>query len=77
MLGIIMLATGSVLMAGALVTGYHAAISACSRDAAGGCQESFIRLMSDLMISDSGILYWLAWVIGIFLIWGGMRMKKR
>jgi len=75
MLGTIMIVAGLVLIAGSLVTGYLFAFGRCDIGAATGCEAGSARLISDLMISDIGIFFWLAWVIGVFLIWGGLRLR--
>ena len=61
---------GAVLAAGLIITGD------CEIPGTPSCQDNIIDALSALMIADSGILFWLAWVIGIFLVWGGMRLKK-
>lgn len=75
MLGTIMIVAGLALFAGSLVTGYLLAFKGCAPGEAPECEAGSARLISDLMISDIGIFFWLAWVIGVFLIWGGLRLR--
>jgi len=60
----------AVLAAGLLIT------RDCEIPGTPSCQNNIIDALSALMIADSGILVWLAWVVGIFLVWGGMRLKR-
>lgn len=75
MLGILMIVVGLLLTAGSIAVGYYVVSLGCAMSGASGCQASAIELISELMIADEGIFFWLAWVIGVFLIWGGMRLR--
>ncbi len=75
MLGSLMIITGLVLMVGALFTGYQLSGRECGPESAPGCPAGFIERLSAMMIADEGIFFWLAWVAGIFLIWGGLRLR--
>ena len=77
MLGTLLIIMGIVLTAGSIGVGYYLISLRCSMEGAAGCQASLVKLISDLMIANEGIFFWLAWVIGIFLIWGGMRLRAR
>lgn len=77
MTGTLMIVAGTILTIGSVITGYYFISHGCSLEGASGCQASTAKLISELMISDSGIFFWLAWVIGIFLIWGGIRLRGR
>ncbi|MFA7670423.1 MAG: hypothetical protein WCX93_13850 [Burkholderiaceae bacterium] len=77
MLGTLFILLGAGLIAGMLVAGYYLASLACAASGANGCDKSILELISGLMIANEGILLWAAWVIGIFLIWGGMRLRAR
>lgn len=68
-----MIVIGSLLALGSLALAYHLISLACPA----GCETSLIRLISDMMIADKGIIFWLAWVSAVFLIWGGTRLKSR
>lgn len=72
-----MIIAGAVLTVGAILAGYYVVSLGCAMDGASGCEASAIELISGLMIADEGIFFWLAWVVGIFLIWGGMRLRGR
>lgn len=61
---------GAVLAAGVVIT------QDCQTPGTPSCQDNIIDALSALMTADSGIVFWLAWVVGIFLIWGGMRLKR-
>lgn len=75
MLGLFMILAGVTLTLGSLLAGYYVISSRCSLEGAPGCDAGVIELISGLMIADEGIFFWLAWVVGVFLIWGGMRMR--
>ncbi|NYT22965.1 hypothetical protein H0A73_05075 [Alcaligenaceae bacterium] len=77
MLGTTMIVMGMILAVGSIVAGYYLISVGCATGAASGCQAGAIELISGLMISNEGIFFWLAWVGGIFLIWGGVRVKAR
>lgn len=70
-----MIIAGAVLILGAVLAGYYVISLRCAMDGASGCEAGVIELISGLMIADDGIFFWLAWVVGIFLIWGGMRVR--
>ena len=73
MLGITMIAIGALLAAGSVGVGYYLITAGCGV----GCDAGAAKLISALMISDQGIFFWLAWVAGIFLIWGGSRLRAQ
>lgn len=77
MLGSLMIIAGLLLTIGAVLTGYRLGSSACVPEDNVGCPTGFIERLSAMMIADEGIFFWLAWVAGIFLIWGGMRLRAR
>lgn len=73
MLGTTMMVIGVVLCAGSIGVGYYLISAGCTI----GCDASTAKLISALMISDEGIFFWLAWVAGVFLVWGGSRIKAQ
>jgi len=77
MLGTILIMMGVALAAGSIVAGYYFISLACTTNSASGCQASAIDLISELMISNEGIFFWAAWVVGLFLVWGGMHLRAR
>ena len=77
MLGTILIVLGAILIVGSIVVGYYVAFIACATAIASGCQDNAIDSIAQLMISNQGMLYWLAWVVGIYLIWGGVRLQSR
>lgn len=77
MLGTLLIILGVGLIAGMFVAGYHLAALECASSGTHGCDKNILELISGLMIANEGILLWAAWVIGIFLIWGGMRLRAR
>lgn len=77
MTGTLMIVAGAILTIGSVITGYYVISQGCALEGASGCEASTARLISDLMIADTGIFFWMAWVIGVFLIWGGIRLRGR
>lgn len=77
MLGTLLIVLGALLIVGSIVAGYYVAFIACTTAIASGCQDNAIDSIAQLMISNQGMLYWLAWVVGIYLIWGGVRLQSR
>lgn len=77
MLGLFMIIAGAALTLGSLLVGYYVISLRCASEGASGCDAGIIELISGLMIADTGIFFWLAWVVGVFLIWGGMRLRGR
>ena len=75
MLGTTMIVMGVALAAGSIVAGYYLISAGCATGSASGCQASAIELISELMISNEGLFFWLAWVVGVFLIWAGIRLR--
>lgn len=73
MLGTTMIAIGVLLAVGSIGVGYYLITAGCSV----GCDAGTVKLISALMISDEGIFFWLAWVAGIFLVWGGSRLRAQ
>jgi len=76
MIGTTMIVMGIALAAGSIVAGYLIISQDCAIDGAPGCDAGIIELISRLMISDTGLFFWLAWVAGVFLIWGGVRFRS-
>lgn len=76
MLRKLMILAGTAFILGALIAGGYVISLGCNTPDAAGCHDNLIDSIAALMIADSGILFWLAWVIGIFLIWGGMRIRS-
>lgn len=73
--GNLMILAGALLIIGSIAAGFYQISIKCSQADPSGCEESVVDLISALMIANEGIFFWLAWVAGIFLIWGGMRAK--
>lgn len=73
MLGNTMIAIGVLLIAGSSAIGYYLITAGCSV----GCDADAAKRISALMIADEGIFFWLAWVAGVFLIWGGSRQRAQ
>ena len=76
MLKKLVIGTGAAFILGALLVGWYVTVQRCEQPEASGCHDNWVDAISALMIADSGILFWLAWVTGIFLIWGGMRIRN-
>lgn len=77
MLGTILIAMGVFLLIGTVVAAYWLISLGCAMGGASGCEAGTVELLSDLMISNEGIFFWAAWVVGVFLVWGGMQLKGR
>ncbi len=75
MSGTLLLVLGAALLVASVAAGYWAIEASCAAGNAVMCEAGIIDQIGQLMISDAGLLFWLAWVAGIFLIWGGMRLK--
>jgi len=77
MLGTLLIVAGSILAIGSIVSAFYLVSLGCSMGGASGCDRDGIDLLAELMASNDGLLFWAAWVIGLFLIWGGMRLRAR
>ena len=73
MLGTVLILLGVALASGSIISGYYFVSTQCAIQDT--CQDGFIKLLSGMMIADEGIFFWLAWVIAVFLIWGGIRLR--
>lgn len=76
MTGTLFLLLGAALLLGSVFAGYWVMNAQCESGSTPACEAGIIEQVSQLMISDTGLLFWLAWVAGVFLIWGGMRLKS-
>ena len=77
MLGNLLILMGVISIAGMFAGGYQLAALHCAKEGAAGCDRSFLETISALMIADEGLLLWAAWVVGVFLVWGGLRLRAR
>lgn len=75
MTGVILILCGLVLIAATSVAGYLFLAARCGLPDAPACNADFSALISYLMIANEGLLFWLAWVFAVFMIWGGVRLR--
>lgn len=74
MIGMLLIIGGVALVVASAVGGYVFIANRCGTTGAPACDADASALLSHLMIADEGLLLWLAWVVAVFLIWGGARL---
>ena len=77
MAGTLLILIGALLIAAMFAGGYHLASLNCAPDTVFSCDKSALKIVSELMIANEGLLLWAAWVAGVFLVWGGVRLRAR
>lgn len=65
---------GLVVTLGAPATAYWLAVLSCSMDAS-GCEHSGTTLLTGIMMSWIGLVFWATMALGLFMLWWGFRVK--
>lgn len=77
MAGNLLILIGALLIVTMFAGGYHLASLNCAPESLFSCDKGALKIVSELMIANEGLLLWAAWVAGVFLIWGGVRLRAR
>ncbi len=76
--GTILILLGVNLAVGSLALAFYLAFFGCAMGAADGtCKQGASAVFIALMSSSSGIVFWVAVVVGALLVWKGWRLRQQ
>lgn len=77
-LGAILMILGANIAVAAVAAAFWRASFECALEAAGGtCYDGALGVFVKLMLSGTGLAYWVVMIIGMLVFWRGKRMRAR